>query len=227
LEYFVRGESKYEFFIQSTSQLEKIAEFLIESVSSSNQEVVFLKKKENPRPQADSNHHTHPHSLISTISPLRNQFSKSEWNTLATFAEEENPALNTIVNFYNVNKDKNELLQNLKMFLIDHEQGEGFNGYGGCRPTSGLETAENNQRRKKESVKPNMRPTTSKGLLTQKRFETDSEEEKDTVKKDQNRFFAIMDEIENRSLIDQGEKIGVLKTLILEENQVVFQIMEN
>jgi len=36
-----------------------------------------------------------------------------------------------------------------------------------------------------------------------------------------------MEQIENRSLIDEGEKIGVLKTLIMEENQVVFQIMEN
>lgn len=36
-----------------------------------------------------------------------------------------------------------------------------------------------------------------------------------------------MDEIENKNLIDEGEKIGVLKTLILEENQNVFKLMEN
>jgi len=72
------------------------------------------------------------------------------------------------------------------------------------------------------------RPTTSKGSLFNKRFESDSEEhERETTKTDQNRFFAIMEQIENRSLIDEGEKIGVLKTLIMEENQVVFQLMEN
>lgn len=63
-------------------------------------------------------------------------------------------------------------------------------------------------------------------------FETDSDfdsEIKDnaTIKKDQNRFFAIMDEIENRNLIDEGEKIGVLKTLILEENKNIFKVIEN
>jgi len=74
------------------------------------------------------------------------------------------------------------------------------------------------------------RPVTSK--VQDKMFETDSGFDSDirediTTKKDQNRFFAIMDEIENRNLIVEGEKIGVLKTLILEENKNIFKVIEN
>jgi hypothetical protein len=74
------------------------------------------------------------------------------------------------------------------------------------------------------------RPVTSK--VQDKMFDTDSGFDSDirddiTTKKDQNRFFAIMDEIENRNLIDEGEKIGVLKTLILEENKNIFKVIEN
>jgi len=36
-----------------------------------------------------------------------------------------------------------------------------------------------------------------------------------------------MDEIENKHLITEGEKIGVLKTLILEENKGIFSIIES
>jgi hypothetical protein len=74
------------------------------------------------------------------------------------------------------------------------------------------------------------RPVTSK--VQDKMFDTDSGFDSDirediTTKKDQNRFFAIMDEIENRNLIVEGEKIGVLKTLILEENKNIFKVIEN
>jgi len=74
------------------------------------------------------------------------------------------------------------------------------------------------------------RPVTSK--VQDKMFDTDSDFNSDirediTTKKDQNRFFAIMDEIENRNLIVEGEKIGVLKTLILEENKNIFKVIEN
>jgi len=75
----------------------------------------------------------------------------------------------------------------------------------------------------------NQRPLTSK--VQNRIFETDSDFESEclttNLKKDQNRFFAIMDEIENRNLIDEGEQIGVLKTLILEENRNIFKVIEN
>lgn len=35
-----------------------------------------------------------------------------------------------------------------------------------------------------------------------------------------------MDEIESKKLMDGGEKVGVIKTLILEENEAVFSLMD-
>jgi len=151
------------------------------------------------------------------------------------------------------NKDKKEFVQNLKIFLDDQNLNlRGYIDLNRNQSQSNEERVDNTNiyRSKKNNVYHNVkdkdvnslnkqsnpsnhvihynRPTTSKGSLFNKRFETDSDEkEQEPNKKDQNRFFAIMDEIENKSLIDEGEKIGVLKTLILEENQNVFQIMEN
>lgn len=145
------------------------------------------------------------------------KISFNEYQQVINMIEQDNPALNTIINFFKLNSDEDELLNNLKMLLSQEQEKSMQNSQ--ARPGS----SQNNNRFN------NNRPLTSK--IQNKIFETDSDFESDyqnsICKKDQNRFFAIMDEIENKHLITEGEKIGVLKTLILEENKGIFSIIES
>lgn len=157
-------------------------------------------------------------TLKQTMATLMSNYkiSFNEYQQVINMIEQDNPALNTIINFFKLNTDEEELLNNLKMLLSQYQENSTQNSQN--RPGS----SQNNNRC-------NNRPMTSK--VHNRIFETDSNFESDqnstSCKKDQNRFFAIMDEIENKHLITEGEKIGVLKTLILEENKGIFSIIES
>lgn len=91
------------------------------------------------------------------------KISFNEYQQVINMIEQDNPALNTIINFFKLNSDEDELLNNLKMLLSQQEKSI-YNSQ--ARPGS----SQNNNRY-------NNRPLTSK--VHNRIFETDSDFESD------------------------------------------------
>eukprot|EP00801_Mesodinium_rubrum_P000233 Mrub_00233.p1 GENE.Mrub_00233~~Mrub_00233.p1 ORF type:complete len:1316 (+),score=284.44 Mrub_00233:563-3949(+) len=218
---------KFEYSIKSVSQMDKVLNFLNSMSNNTNylqkNHSNYLSESNYNRRSKNKNSGNISKSLKSTLTRLLSQkyISFNEHQQIMTMIDEENPALNTIINFFKLNKDEDELLSNIKIMLSQITSSHLYNS--NARPIS------SNNQRNGDIYSKIQRPTTSK--VQNRIFESDSdfdcEYNDNAAKKDQNRFFAIMDEIENRNLIDEGEKIGVLKTLILEENKNIFKVIEN
>lgn len=58
-------------------------------------------------------------SLKQTMATLMSNYkiSFNEYQQVINMIEQDNPALNTIINFFKLNTDEEELLNNLKMLL--------------------------------------------------------------------------------------------------------------
>lgn len=79
--------------------------------------------------------------------------------------DEENPALNTIINFFKLNKDEDELLSNIKIMLSQITSSHLYNS--NARPIS------SNNQRNGDIYSKIQRPTTSK--VQNRIFESDSD----------------------------------------------------